>query len=170
MLKMSTAGAVVFVLLVVGSYFYRDYRKKHQFKTAGEFTQFLATMAVSDAKENNHIFLDYTPESIQNVENILGGLHDQYVKNPSSVSANGLGSAYGAYIGEVIRRSEAGARWERDDPVAGEKSYPFHWGGRVSFPMTWCYDRIVNGPEDNVWVKYQALKEKRAKSRGNEGQ
>jgi hypothetical protein len=65
-----------------------------------------------------------TPESIENVEKILGGLHDQYTKNPSSVSANGLGSAYGAYIGEIIRRSELGAKWERDDPVAGEKSYP----------------------------------------------
>jgi hypothetical protein len=153
-MKKSTAIALAVVLLVAGSFFLDRYQKAHQFSTGGEFTQMLATMAVKDAKENNHVTLDYTPESIHDVENILGGLHDQYTRNPSSVNANGLGSAYGAYIGEVIRRSEVGAKWERDDPVAGEKSYPLHWGGRVSFPMAWCYHRIVNGSEDNVWNKY----------------
>lgn len=159
MLKTSTFIAAIFVLLAAGSFFYQRYEKNHQFQTGGEFAQFLATEAVRDAKENNHIQLDYTPESIQAVESILGDVHDQYVKNPASISANGLGAAYGAYVGEVIRRSENGVRWERDDPVAGKKSYPLHWGGRVSFPITWCYKRIVNGPQDNVWNKYLALKQ-----------
>src|SRR5215470_7735350 len=106
MLKTSTFISAIFVLLVVGSFFYQRYEKNHQFQTGGEFAQFLATEAVRDAKENNHVLLDYTPESIQTVENILGNLHDQYVKDPASVSANGLGAAYGAYVGEVIRRSE----------------------------------------------------------------
>jgi hypothetical protein len=26
--------------------------------------------------------------------------------------------------------------------------------------MPWCYYRLVNGPEDSVWVKYQVLKER----------
>jgi hypothetical protein len=159
MLKKSSGIAIVFVMLVVGAFYYDRYQKDHQFKKGGEFAQFLATEAVRDAKENNHTLLDYTPESIKIVESILGSVHDQYVKNPDSVSARGLGSAYGAYVGEVIRRSENGAKWERDDPVAGEKSYPLRWGGRVSFPMSWCYKRIVNGPEDNVWNKYSSLRQ-----------
>ena len=28
-----------------------------------------------------------------------------------------------------------------------------------SFPMGWCEKRIVNGDEDNVWVKYTVLKQ-----------
>jgi hypothetical protein len=116
---------------------------------------------VKDAQDNSHVNLDYTPDSIQKVEQILAALHDKYVKDHSSISPNGLGSAYGAYIGEVIRRSEPGAKWERDDPVGGEKSYPIIWGGGHSYPMAWCYHRIVNGPEDNVWVKYRVLKQKR---------
>ena len=159
MLKKSSGVAVVFVLLVAGSVYYDRYQKSHQSKKGGEVAQFLATEAVRDAQENNHVLLDYTPESIRIVESILGSVHNQYVKNPDSVNAHGLASAYGAYIGEVIRRSQKGAKWERDDPVAGEKSYPLHWGGRVSFPMTWCYKRIVNGPEDNVWNKYSVLKQ-----------
>ena len=26
--------------------------------------------------------------------------------------------------------------------------------------MAWCYRRIVNGDEDNIWMKYQGLKER----------
>ena len=160
-MKTSTLIALVFVILVLVFSLRGKYQKNKQFKTAGEFTQWMATEAVKDARENNHVSLDYTPESIQKVEQILGDLHDKYVKDHSSISANGLGSAYGAYIGEVIRRSEPGARWERDDPVGGEKSYPIVWGAGHSYPMAWCYHRIVNGPEDNVWVKYRVLKQKR---------
>jgi hypothetical protein len=62
-------------------------------------------------------------------------------------------------IGEVIRRTETNVRWERDHPVMGEKAYPLHWGKGDSFPMGWCEKRIVNGDEDNVWVKYTVLKQ-----------
>jgi integrase len=64
------------------------------------------------------------------------------------------------------RRAEL-THLKRDDPVGGEKSYPIVWGGGHSYPMAWCYHRIVNGPEDNVWIKYRVLKEQRDKRRGN---
>ncbi|MGB7844969.1 MAG: hypothetical protein WBL63_05085 [Candidatus Acidiferrum sp.] len=155
----------LFVIAIVFVFFVRKKKvKSPEFGTTDEFVQWMATEAVKDATDNNHITLNYSPDSIQSVEKILGSLHDQYVKNPSSVSANGLGSAYGAYLGEVIRRTEPGAKWERDDPVGGEKSYPIIWGAGNSYPMAWCYHRIVNGPEDNVWVKYRVLKDKRGNS------
>jgi len=125
-----------------------------------QFVEWLADGAVKDASENNHVNLDYSVESIKKVEQILGGLHDQYVKNPASVSVKGLGSAYGAYVGEVIRRSEPNAHWLREDEM-GEKTYPIVWGPTGqghSYPMAWCVHRIENGAEDNVWFKYYALK------------
>lgn len=164
-MKKTTAIVLTFVMLVIGFVLRDRYVKQHQFQSPTEFAQGLATEAVQDAKDNNHIGLDYTPNSIQSVEKILGQLHDQYIKNPSSISADGLASAYGAYIGEVIRRSEPNAKWGRDDLVGGEKSYPLSWGGGNSFPMAWCYHRIVNGPEDDVWFKYRALKDERDKKR-----
>jgi hypothetical protein len=166
-MKASTLIALVFIVLLIGFYLRAKYEKTRQFKTAGEFAQWLATEAVKDAQENNHVSLDYAPESIQKVEQILGNLHDKYVKDHASISANGLGSAYGAYVGEVIRRSESGAKWERDDPVGGEKSYPIIWGSGRSYPMAWCYHRIVNGPEDNIWVKYRVLKQKRDEAKSS---
>jgi hypothetical protein len=33
-----------------------------------------------------------------------------------------------------------------------------HLGGGHSYPMAWCYRRMVDGDSDNVWVKYQVLK------------
>jgi hypothetical protein len=168
--KPSVAIALVVLLLAVGFLLYKRNRRpaQRQFKTTDEFVQWLANEAVKDAREQNRVELDYSVASIQKVETILGGLHDQYAKNQSSISVNSLGSAYGAYIGEVIRRSEPGAKWERDDSVGGEKSYPIIWGDGHSYPMAWCYRRIVNGPEDNVWVKYQVLKDQRSKSRAPE--
>jgi hypothetical protein len=166
------SSAIVLVILLLATGFFLLKRKRtpmeRQFKTTGEFVQWLANEAVKDAQEQNHVELNYSVASIEKVEKVLGSLHDQYVKNPSSIAVNGIASAYGAYIGEVIRRTEPGARWERDDPVGGEKSYPIIWGGGNSYPMAWCYRRIVNGPEDNVWVKYRVLKDRRSQPSASE--
>lgn len=157
------APILVTLVLISAAYLLRTRAKANsgrKFASTDEFVQWLANEAVKDAREQNHIKLDYSVESIKNVEQILGALHNQYTKDPSTISAKGLGSAYGAYIGEVIRRSEPGAHWQRDDET-GEKSYPIIWGPTLghSYPMAWCYHRILNGDEDNVWVKYRALKE-----------
>ncbi len=163
---MKISSLFALVLLILAASLFLHLRKKptaeREFNSTQEFIDFLANEAVKDAREQNHLNLDYSSESIEKVEQILGNLHDLYVKNATSISANSLGSAYGAYIGEVIRRTEPGARWERDDKVGGEKSYPLIWGEASghSYPMAWCYRRIVNGPEDNVWLKYRVLKEK----------
>jgi hypothetical protein len=128
-------------------------------KTTQDFIDFLCAEAVKDAQTESHIHLDYTVESIKRVEGVLGSLHDLYVRNHSSVAVNALAMAYGAYIGEVIRKTEPNVRWEKSDAVGGEKSYPLIWAGGHAYPMAWCYRRIVNGDEDNVWNKYQAIKE-----------
>ncbi|HEY1483924.1 MAG TPA: hypothetical protein VGF19_14425 [Candidatus Acidoferrum sp.] len=170
MLKISTVVALALMVLVLGFLLVAPRNQKKtksppDFKTTTDFIQWMANEAVEDAEENNQVKLDYTPNSIQRVEEILGGLHDQYVKNPSSVRPDALGSAYGAYIGEVIRRTETQVRWERDDPSTGEKSYPLIWRTQQSYPMAWCYRRIVNGSEDDVWFKYRVLKAENDKNK-----
>jgi len=161
-----SSTVVVLALLALGVVLFLLTRRKEaasglKFGSTDEFFQFMASEAVKDAEGKDHINLDYSVDSIEQVEEILGSLHEQFLKDPSSISTKGLGSAYGAYIGEVIRRSEPGAKWERDDAIGGEKSYPIIWGPGHghSYPMAWCYHRIVNGPEDNVWVKFRVLKD-----------
>ena len=137
----------------------RKSQAPREFKTIDDLIQWLASGAVKEAAIRDGVKLDYSPESIKSVDQILGKLHDQYVANPSFISVRGLSAAYGAYIGEVIRKSEPNVHWERDDAL-GEKIYPLIWnGGHHSYPMGWCQKRIENGDEDNVWVKYTILKD-----------
>jgi hypothetical protein len=159
-MKITLIASAVLLVILVASLFRHQAKKPPQqsFKTTDEFIQWLAQEAVKDADSNQHITLDYRPESVKKVETILGNLHDMYIKQPSLISERGLSAAYGAYIGEVIRRNEAGVHWERDHAVFGEKSYPLFWGKGVSNPMAWCHKQIVNGEEDSVWVKYSLLK------------
>jgi hypothetical protein len=157
--------------LISGYYIHRNRSKSWAFKTTDEMMQRLAAEAVDIAERNGSVKLDYSPDSIKNVEVVLSKIHDDFVRQNSTNGVNGLAMAFGAYIGEVIKRSEPGSKWERDDPVGGEKSYPIRWRGGSSFPCAWCYRRIINGPEDNVWFKYTAIKQRTdAKSTGGKPQ
>jgi hypothetical protein len=138
--------------MVVAVSFFQPQNKSttpRTFKNTQEVIDFLLREAVKDAETQSHVHLDYSVESIRRVESIFGELHAQYASNPSSIAVKGLASAYGAYIGEVIRRTETDVNWETSDSVGGH-----------AYPMGWCYHRIVEGDSDNVWVKYQALKER----------
>ena len=149
--------------MVVAVSFFQPQNKSttpRTFKNAREVIDFLLPEAVKDAETQSHVHLDYSVESIRRVESIFGELHARYASNPSSIAVKGLASAYGAYIGEVIRRTETNVNWETSDSVGGEKSYPLIWAGGHAYPMGWCYHRIVEGDSDNVWVKYPALKER----------
>jgi len=121
--------------------------------------------AIADARKYDGVSLDYSVDSIKSVDTILGRVHDSYARDPKSVHVNGISIEYGAYVGEVIRRNEPGAYWTKDSAL-GEKMYPLHWGADEAFPVTWCSKRIINGDEDNIWVKYTALKEGLAKPTG----
>lgn len=129
-------------------------------KTTQDSIDFLSAEGVKDADRESHVHLDYTVESIKKVEGILGDLHGLYAKDHSSVAVEALSLAYGAYVGEVIRKTEPNVRWEKSDSATGEKSPTLIWGEWRSYPMAWCYRRIVNGDEDNIWMKYQGLKER----------
>lgn len=133
--------------------------KVPHFKNTDEMMQYLASQAVQMADENNGVKLDYSPDSIKDVEKVLGSIHDEYQRTNTTEGMRGLAMAYGAYIGEVIRRSEPGAKWEQSDSVGGDNSYPLTWRGGSSYVVAWCYKRIANGDEDNVWFKYISIRD-----------
>jgi hypothetical protein len=152
------AAIVVATAVLVAVRFQRNHTAKPEFKTTEEMMQYLASAAVEMADKNYGTKLDYTPESIEKVDEVLGKIHEEYQRTKPSQGLQGLAMAYGAYIGEVIRRSEPGAKWEQGDAVGGERSYPLYWRGGASYVCAWCYRRITNGEEDNVWHKYVAIK------------
>ena len=166
-LPLLVAFVVVFVLPMLARV-WRLYRASR--RPAAELMPLLAEQAVANAATHN-IHFDYTTDSIQQVETLLAAMHDAYVTDPSAVSVNLSAMRYGAYIGEAIRRSDPLCQndptcgWQTDHHVAGPKSYPFSWRGGESFPTAWCYKRIVNGDEDNVWVKYTLLRDRTIEGR-----
>jgi hypothetical protein len=117
--------------------------------------QELAPLAVQHARTAYGLDLDYAPDSIKSVELALGRLHDDLAASRTRRSeAETLAKRYGAYVGETIRR-RFGGYWSRDHAAAGRGSFPLRVEGRDVFPVAWCLKRVANGPEDNVWNKYQ---------------
>lgn len=114
-----------------------------------------AEQAVIDAAGRYRTQLDYSPESVEAVERILDSLaRASNAQRSTDADLRAEALIFGAYIGEVIRRQHGG-EWARDHQQAGPGSYPLSWQGHDSFPYGWCYKRLTNGPEDNVWHKYQ---------------
>jgi hypothetical protein len=116
-----------------------------------------AEIAVEEANNTYGIVLDFSRDSVQRVDEILGKLHDEHAA--ASIERQRLvkeSLKWGAYIGEVIRRDQP-SHWEMDSKVAGKGSLPIVFERKQReecFPIGWCYKRIVSGPEDNVWHKF----------------
>jgi hypothetical protein len=138
----------------------RNQAASPQFKNTEEKMRYLADSAVDIADKNYGIKLDYSTNSIQKVEDVLGKIHDEFQKDKSVEGIDGMALAFGAYVGEVIQRSETNVKWEQDSVVGGQNSYPLIWNGQSLFVCAWCYKRIMNGSEDNVWFKYCTFKNK----------
>jgi len=117
----------------------------------------LADEAVNRARSEFRQTLDFAPESVRTVEQILGKLYE--LRAAGEMPDDRLhreAITWGAYVGEVIRRQKGG-HWEKDHDVGGPDSFPLHHGGGQSFPVAWCGKRLINGDEDNVWIKYQVM-------------
>jgi hypothetical protein len=116
----------------------------------------LAAKAVDYAAARG-VTLDYAPSSVERVESLLADLHRARTAGQlPDDQLHAHAARFGAYIGEVLRR-QYGGHWTQDHDVAGPNSFPIHWKDGQSFPIAWCGKRILNGDEDNVWFKFQAV-------------
>jgi hypothetical protein len=128
-----------------------------QFATTDEMMVYFAKEAAKWVKQDKGIELDYSMSSIKVVEEQLGGLSRQVDKSNPQKGMFGQAASYGAYIGEVVRK-RFGGTWAVDHPVGGARSYPMTTkSNQVIFPVGWCWKRIINGEEDNVYFKAEML-------------
>jgi hypothetical protein len=121
----------------------------------------LASEAVKLAKGTFYMELDYSPESVKEVEELLGMMHEEFLRRQrDKQDAAGLEEdlrakavVWGAYIGEVIKRERPG-RWERDTQM-GKDTFGLQLESEQTvFPVSWVYKRIHDGESDNVWLKF----------------
>ena len=103
------------------------------------------------------IKLDFSDESIKNVETILADLHKEYKETKNDDGLNGLAFMFGFYIIDVIEKNHGIGRIERSHQDFGENIFPFYWNGGTLFPLAWCQKRIFDGEGDNVEIKYRIL-------------
>ena len=116
--------------------------------------QELTDMASQVAKDMR-VNLDFSHGSVKSAETILAELHVEQRRTKSTEGVFGIAMGFGAYIVTVIERNTEPGLWEKDHPSIGENSFPFTWRGSTIFPVGWCLKRIMDGPQDNVWIKYQ---------------
>jgi hypothetical protein len=124
-----------------------------QFTSTDEMMAYFATEATKWVKKDRGIDLDYTIESIKTVEEELGRVSKEVNPTKPQRGTFGLATGYGAYIGEVFRRRDVGS-WAVDHPTGGPQSYPLTTkSNSVIFPVGWCWKRLINGEEDDVYLK-----------------
>lgn len=130
-----------------------------QFATTDAMMVHFAEESAKWVKQDRGVTLDYSPDSIKIIEEELARIHKTRQPKDGDKGLLGLTLGYGAYVGEVIRRQHGGS-WAADHPEAGLKSYPLTLTSPAVtlFPVNWCYKRLVNGENDNVYFKATAWK------------
>jgi hypothetical protein len=133
-----------------------------------------ANSAVQHARKYWSTELDFSKRSIEDVELILARMYESiprrtyqklFKKKPSPEQMATLSVAYGAYLGEVIRR-EFGGNWSKQD-VTGEPALALVFEKRhMIFPPAKIWKRLSNGEEDNIWTFYNLICEKLKEERG----
>ena len=117
----------------------------------------MSALAERIAQEGFGIHLNYSVESIKQVERILGDVHRDYKSTHSEEGLQGIALEFGAYIVKVIEQHFGSAEWQRNDASFGEDTFPLQWRGSTLFPVGWCMKRILDGAGDNVWLKFKTL-------------
>jgi hypothetical protein len=117
----------------------------------------LCELAEQIARDNFGIALDYSIASIQQVESILAAFHNEYVRTRSEDGLQGIALEFAAYIVTVIENHFGAGDWQRDHATIGTDTFPFQWRGSTIFPYGWCFNRIIDGPEDDIWIKFNTL-------------
>jgi hypothetical protein len=119
--------------------------------------QKMADNAVAAARDKFGISLDFTENSLQQLEMLLQQAHEGYKRASSNVNSQNISientvQVWGSYFGEVIRRSLGG------DWIVDQKNVFLQLGSRRLDPLGQVRSRIVDGQLYNVQSYFQGWK------------
>jgi hypothetical protein len=116
--------------------------------------------AVALAREF-HAQLNYSEDSIMEVETILAGLaQDMPASKPSDDDVSEICKVWGSYLGEVVRR-RFGGQWSIETyPGKQFATLTLNLKGNKLFPSIKVHRRLTAGASDNVWNFFQMVKER----------
>lgn len=122
----------------------------------------LAEAAVAFARERYQVSLDYSEQSVQEVERILDHLHRGLSKRWMWVlrrktrqrRIDYYSFLWGAYLGEVMRR-RWGGKWTMETTATTLPTVTLKVGDGEVFPPAKVFKRLTQGTGDNVWAYFQ---------------
>ena len=115
-------------------------------------------LAVMTARTKWTLALDFTPKSLDGVEQVLGQLHEVMKSapandRPTEKQTEAAAVAWGVYVGEVIRR-HYGGKWAISEP---DGVLQLEIGSSRVFPVRKVQKRLVNGPGDAIPFYFTAM-------------
>ncbi|EKQ56187.1 MULTISPECIES: hypothetical protein [unclassified Clostridium] len=114
--------------------------------------------AADTAERNFKIKLDFSEDSIKDVEKILDRLNKTIeIDNPSEDLVLKFAKVFSGYIGQVIKINWGG-EWKDESNFAIKNGPALKVKDQDLFLLSKVYRRITSGPEDNVWHFYQIIK------------
>ncbi len=131
--------------------------KKKPQKLDPSIAQSHAISIIATAKDLSGIDLDFTPESIARIDELIEGFRNE------GLSVNKVGAtlfSFGCYIGEMLVRHHSGVwRNTEDTPMKGVAGAPLvveFPNGFICSPIGKAYKRMEHGAEDSLAYFYQA--------------
>ena len=133
----------------------------------GKMMQSYAEDAVRMARQF-HVDLDYTEQSLGQVERLLGQLHAELQNGNAADSAaipqldqqrvDEMSRIWGGYLGEVVRR-RFGGEWTIEKYPAGDfLIVTLNVNGAKVFPAMKIHKRLTNGAADNLLSFYENVR------------
>jgi hypothetical protein len=113
--------------------------------------------AVDFTKQNFKKKLDFSEDSIQDVEECLAVLNKtrgQY--NPCNEQLLVTAKMHAGYIGQVIKL-KWGGEWRDDNEYSIDNGPALRVKEQHLFLVSKVYRRITDGTEDNIWQFYQIV-------------
>lgn len=122
--------------------------------------QAYAAQAIVLAREF-HAHLDYSENSVMEVESILAGLaREMPDSQPSAEDVSEMCKVWGSYLGEVVRR-RFGGEWSIETYPGKEfATLALNTNGNKLFPSIKVHRRLTEGDGDNLWTFYRMVKGK----------
>ncbi|MGZ5506772.1 MAG: hypothetical protein ACXWKH_10375 [Limisphaerales bacterium] len=116
----------------------------------------IATVAPESRKP-----FDFSPESLQRVDEMLRQLPQMVSKTNRNEELYYSCVAWGAYVGEVFRSQFKEATWSENERGEGGEVFAIRIGQETIYPCQWAIDRLEKGETANVWKRYQSRSQSR---------
>ena len=113
--------------------------------------------AVDTGKHNFKINLDFSEDSIKNVELILDKLNKSLYKAPSKEIIMSFAKQFAGYIGQIII-NKWGGEWIDESNYEIENGPGLKVKDQHLFLLSKVYRRITRGSEENVYHFYETIK------------